>query len=348
MNIQKFESFEYPKGWVNVKIDNDIMLRMSRYVPALDRLMSKLEKSAYKFDLHQKIEVLSQIDTYLNNEKITIQEKISVITLLQYLNEIVNNFNASSSGFLFEYYLATLIHGNINNKGNDAYGPVDISSADLSKSYTEIEPTRFSVASGSKKLTYQIKLYKKPNERKNFIPNIPGEKFKVNKSDIEINLMEGKMCDFYVICLKNGNSSIDIHILSGRDEDISTSYHITNKDLSVVERNTGKTIREVFDDNGVLIRKYVLINTSKLRNDNMNIVLPISNIDDKIERCGDNIKERIESLYNNLSDLHYDIDAMVSGVDRDKRKISITKAKAGADMTMKKLEKNITGFKITK
>jgi hypothetical protein len=40
--------------------------------------------------------------------------------------------------------------------------------------------------------------------------------------------------------------------------------------------------------------------------------------------------------------------AMVSGVDRDKRKISITKAKAGADMTMKKLEKNITGFKITK
>lgn len=63
MNIQKFESFEYPKGWVNVKIDNDIMLRMSRYVPALDRLMSKLEKSAYKFDLHQKIEVLSQIDT---------------------------------------------------------------------------------------------------------------------------------------------------------------------------------------------------------------------------------------------------------------------------------------------
>lgn len=230
---------------------------MSRYVPALDRLMSKLEKSAYKFDLHQKIEVLSQIDTYLNNEKITIQEKISVITLLQYLNEIVNNFNASSSGFLFEYYLATLIHGNINNKGNDAYGPVDISSADLSTSYTEIEPTRFSVASGSKKLTYQIKLYKKP-------------------------------------------------------------------------------------------RKYVLINTSKLRNDNMNIVLPISNIDDKIERCGDNIKERIESLYNNLSDLHYDIDAMVSGVDRDKRKISITKAKAGADMTMKKLEKNITGFKITK
>ena len=84
----------------------------------------------------------------------------------------------------------------------------------------------------------------------------------------------------------------------------------------------------------------------------MNIVLPISNIDDKIERCGDNIKERIESLYNNLSDLHYDIDAMVSGVDRDKRKISITititKAKAGADTTMKKLEKNITGFKITK
>ena len=71
---------------------------MSRYVPALDRLMSKLEKSAYKFDLHQKIEVLSQIDTYLNNEKITIQEKISVIALLQYLNEIVNNFNASSSG----------------------------------------------------------------------------------------------------------------------------------------------------------------------------------------------------------------------------------------------------------
>ena len=46
-------------------------------------------------------------------------------------------------------------------------------------------------------------------------------------------------------------------------------------------------------------------------------------------------------------DLHQKIEVL-SGVDRDKRKISITKAKAGADMTMKKLEKNITGFKITK
>ena len=44
----------------------------------------------------------------------------------------------------------------------------------------------------------------------------------------------------------------------------------------------------------------------------------------------------------------YGIQLNGSGVDRDKRKISITKAKAGADMTMKKLEKNITGFKITK
>ena len=41
MNIQKFESFEYPKGWVNVKIDNDIMLRMSRYVPALEWSFNK-------------------------------------------------------------------------------------------------------------------------------------------------------------------------------------------------------------------------------------------------------------------------------------------------------------------
>lgn len=39
MSIKKFEAFSKDlKGWVNVKIDNQLGIRMSRYIPALDRL----------------------------------------------------------------------------------------------------------------------------------------------------------------------------------------------------------------------------------------------------------------------------------------------------------------------
>ena len=114
MDIMKFENFKnVPDGWVNIKIDDQLFIRMDRYVNTLDDLVG----NENIYDLYKKIEVLSNIDKYINDNKVSVQSKISIITILQYLKEIKNYFNPSSSGFLLEGFLATLIHGKII-KGN--------------------------------------------------------------------------------------------------------------------------------------------------------------------------------------------------------------------------------------
>ena len=89
------------------------------------------------------------IDKYINDNKVSVQSKISIITILQYLKEIRNHFNPSSSGFLLEGFLATLIHGEII-KGNRP--------ADIKTSYNQLDAVRFK-STGGPGTTYQIKLY---------------------------------------------------------------------------------------------------------------------------------------------------------------------------------------------
>ena len=52
MNILKFENFVYPRGWVNIKVDDDMHIRMQRYVTILDKiLISKGGTKKDKYDL---------------------------------------------------------------------------------------------------------------------------------------------------------------------------------------------------------------------------------------------------------------------------------------------------------
>jgi hypothetical protein len=147
MDIIKFENFKnVPEGWINIKIDDQLFIRMDRYVNTLDKIVGNTNK----YDLFKKIEVLSNIDNYIKDNKVSVQSKISIITILQYLKEIRNHFNPSSSGFLLEGFLATLIHGKII-KGNRP--------ADIKTSYNELDAVRFeSTDSGKVVKTYQIKL----------------------------------------------------------------------------------------------------------------------------------------------------------------------------------------------
>ena len=87
MDIIKFENFKnVPDGWVNIKIDDQLFIRMDRYVNTLDKVVGNTNK----YDLFKKIEVLSNIDNYIKSSKISVQSKISIITILQYLKEIKN------------------------------------------------------------------------------------------------------------------------------------------------------------------------------------------------------------------------------------------------------------------
>lgn len=298
-------------GWVNVKIDEQLYIRMAKYVTALDTLMPRVKD---RYDLYKKIEMLSNIDKHIQNNNVDIQTKISIITLLQYLNEIKEQFNPSTSGFLLEGFLATLIHG---VKIGD-YGASDISSA-----YSELDAVQFETESGRgvKKLDYQIKLYK-------------------NKGNIKINWK--KKCDYYVICLKNDDKTIDVHILSINPLD-KDSY-IGNY-LVVPRGMTDADYILALDD----ITDHVNLNTNKLYTKKHKFLIKLDVASNTIERlissCGDNIKQSIAKVYTSLSELHYDVDSLVTGYDKNKRKITVDLAKSNADLTIDRITTDITNLR---
>jgi hypothetical protein len=298
-------------GWVNVKIDEQLYIRMAKYVTALDTLMPRVKD---RYDLYKKIEMLSNIDKHIQNNDVDIQTKISIITLLQYLNEIKEQFNPSTSGFLLEGFLATLIHG---VKIGD-YGASDISS-----SYSELDAVQFETESGRgvKKLDYQIKLYK-------------------NKGNIKINWK--KKCDYYVICLKNEDKTIDVHILSINPLDRDS--YIGNY-LVVPRGMTDADYILALDD----ITDHVNLNTNKLYTKGHKFLIKLDVASNTIERlissCGDNIKNSISKVYSGLSELQYDVDSLVTGYDKNKRRITVDLAKSNADLTIDRITADITNLR---
>ena len=298
-------------GWVNVKIDEQLYIRMAKYVTALDTLMPRVKD---RYDLYKKIEMLSNVDKHIQNNNVDIQTKISIITLLQYLNEIKEQFNPSTSGFLLEGFLATLIHG---VKIGD-YGASDISS-----SYSELDAVQFETESGRgvKKLDYQIKLYK-------------------NKGNIKINWKN--KCDFYVICLKNEDKTIDVHILSINPLDRDS--YIGNY-LVVPRGMTDADYILALDD----ITDHVNLNTNKLYTKKHKFLIKLDVASSTIERlissCGDDIKRSIDKVYTSLSELHYDVDSLVTGYDKNKRKITVDLAKSNADLTIDRITTDITNLR---
>ncbi len=300
--IERFLEFKNPDGWVNIKIDSQVYIRMARYVNALDDILEKqpIFKKSDKYDLFKKIDILSNVEALMEDKtpNISIQLKLSVITLLQYLKEIENNFNASSAGFLLEGFLASLIHGKLDD---NAYGSVDIST-----SYSELNAPTFKTEGGLrgvKKINYQIKLYNKKSTIK----------LRLSSNDTKI--------DYYVICLKLGGV-IDVHILP--EEEL--------RKYAQIEIKTGGHIRTT--NSGEL---YININTSKLVANKFKKSLNIGNLDILINKCGDKLKESIEKVYNLLSELHYDIDSLISGRDKDKEIIAIDIAAANAESTVERI-----------
>jgi hypothetical protein len=124
-------------GWVNVKIDMEIVKRVRRYSTGLGNNRPGFDNFLFKISEFQELSKLKREEKYIKRiKKNKIQREMSVIVLLHHLNEIKDFFTPSQSGFLFESFIAGLIP---NSKVND-----DNSSAD--------------VVAGNDH--YQIKLYK--------------------------------------------------------------------------------------------------------------------------------------------------------------------------------------------
>lgn len=305
MDIKKFESFKDELvGWVNVKIDNQIYIRMSRYVPALDRL-----SKGNKYNLAKKIDILSNVDKYLENKSISLRDKISIISILQYLKEIRDErqFNPATSGFLLEGFLATLVYGNVIN---------DYGIADITTSYNELIPLVYKAddpeSSNLRNLDFQIKLYKKGG-------------------DIKVNFTI--LCDYYVICLK-GQDEISVHILDGKRKVFGNkpnSYYVGN--FARRKRGTDEFLRGVEGD-----KQYIIIDTNKLERGNKHVRrLNVGNLDELIAKCGQSVQNSIKHVYDNLSELHYDIDSILIGRDKNRKPIDVDAAADNANRTIDRI-----------
>jgi len=114
-------------GWVNVKIDMEIVKRVRRYGKSLGTNMMGHQSFISKLS---EFERLSSLDRSAGNirklKRGAIQKEMSCILLLHHINEIKDFFNPSSSGFLFESFIAGLIP---NSRINEDNSPVDITSS---------------------------------------------------------------------------------------------------------------------------------------------------------------------------------------------------------------------------
>jgi hypothetical protein len=107
-------------GWVNVKIDLEVVKRVRRYSSQLG-VNSQNPISTF----HSKMKDFDKLTNIRSAKRVnkTVQKQMSALILLHYLKEIKNHFVPQSSGFLFESFIAGLLP---NSKVVDDNSKIDI------------------------------------------------------------------------------------------------------------------------------------------------------------------------------------------------------------------------------
>lgn len=113
-----------PTGWVNVKIDMEIVKRVRRYAKTLGTNTKGHQSFIDKLNEFQKLSTQTRLEKNVKRLKRgTIQKEMSCILLLHHINEIKDFFNPSQSGFIFESFIGGLIP---NSRVKEDNSPVDI------------------------------------------------------------------------------------------------------------------------------------------------------------------------------------------------------------------------------
>jgi hypothetical protein len=274
-----------PTGWVNFKVDMEILKRVKRYSSGLG--MGKKGHDSFI----GKLEDLNSIN-YIKNQKRTIQNiqrEMSIIMLLHYIEEIKDFFTPSAAGFLFESFIGGLLP--------NAKVVSDNTAADI-------------VSEGKE---YQIKTLD--------AHNLPSFEF-VMKSTPEGN----SFLDHYVICFKYPGR-IEIYIIDG-DEN-SKNYcgnFITSGNKS----------------------SYTKVKSSYLSP----YVVDLLDIDNNIDKISNGLKSVLNVLYSQLSDFQYNVETIVSGVNKEGKLIDNEEfdrysdlAKSNASSMRNELENLISHYK---
>lgn len=188
-----------PTGWVNVKVDMEVIKRVKRYSKGLGS--NNRGFNSFVSKLNDLKRMSSGIQLRRRNRE-TIQKEMSVVILLHYINEIKNFFTPSSSGFLFESFLAGLIP---NAKVNEDNSKTDV------------------IANGEH---YQIKLYS----------NLESSVSIAYNRETKDGVTTDVPLDYYLVCLKYADK-VDIHILSGKNEKDTNYYRKFLTEISNRTRN---------------------------------------------------------------------------------------------------------------
>jgi hypothetical protein len=168
-----------PTGWVNVKVDMEVLKRVRRYSLSLGDNNRGFESFVAKLEEMDEISKRDPGKKHkgFSKSRANIQKEMSVIILLHYINEIKDFFTPGSSGFLFESFLSGLIP---DSKVIDDNGSADV------------------VAGNSK---YQIKLYS------NLYNDIPVNMKTLNDYYV-IGIKNPQDIDIYLVDNSNPTTSV--------------------------------------------------------------------------------------------------------------------------------------------
>ena len=276
-----------PTGWVNVKVDMEVIKRVRRYSTGLVN-PDKVSDNSHEAFI-SKLKSLSEISNkdkniVINNiDRSEIQKQMSAIILLHYVNEIKTFFTPSTSGLLFESFLGGLIPF---AKVTEDNGKADIS-----------------VPNPGGNIDYQVKLYSENSSNVGIALN-----GLVDEGEVSAHPNREIPLDYYLICIKRGDM-IDIYIL----DDVPTSPCYYHKFRSGYKSNKPN---ETYTSN--------TFSLSLLKNSNapgLKYTLNLSDLEGKINIIGKSIKRNLDFLYKQLSEFQYNVETIITGVDDKSQKV---------------------------
>jgi len=277
-----------PTGWVNVKIDMEIVKRVKRYAKSLGTNTKGHKSFEDKLDEFQKMSTQQRSQQYISRLKRgTIQKEMACILLLHYINEVKDFFNPSQSGFLFESFIAGLIPDSRIKEDNS---PVDIKTSHD---------------------RYQLKLV--------------DWKTKYIEVTMDNDLARSPYLEHYMMALKFVDR-IELIIVDGveleaRMTDGSIGNLVTPGGNFVVERVSKSTDEK-------LVKKYKI---------------DLTNIEGRIKNIGENLKEHLDKLYQELSAFQYNLETIITGVNE---KGKVIREQSEFDVYHLLAEKNIKNLSL--
>lgn len=265
-------------GWVNVKIDREVINKVKRYSNNLTRKtgVTGLKERLKKLKNPTDIRGYGAYSDGGSNFTETIQQKISSLMLLKYLQEIKDQFNPTTSGFLFESFIGGLINGTV---------PDDNSKCDvIGEDGSTLYQIKFNNWMGDKGTITLIRtnvthIAELNNARQRNFRDNPADRYK------------NPFCDYYVMALKQ-HAKVYIYVLNTRLPDTninSLGYYLSNSGVSL----------------------------SKLRSSSIGYELDLSDIDDKIDDISADLKDSLGKIWTNLSEIEYNIESITTGFDKN-------------------------------